>query len=83
MAVMLTGSTARRTCAELRSRTVPLRSSSAASTDRRAARRLLTEISIAVPAARTEGSYQRATRTSVDLAQASAAVCLSTTTAPG
>lgn len=39
---------------------------------------LLTEVLVPVPAARTEASYQRATRTSVDLAQASAAVCLST-----
>jgi len=39
---------------------------------------LLTEVLAPVPAARTAASYQRATRTSVDLAQASAAVCLST-----
>jgi carbon-monoxide dehydrogenase medium subunit len=38
---------------------------------------LLTEITAPVPEARTEASYQRATRTSVDLAQASAAVRLS------
>jgi CO/xanthine dehydrogenase FAD-binding subunit len=39
---------------------------------------LLTEVIVPVPAARTEASYQRAARTSVDLAQASAAVCLTT-----
>ena len=37
---------------------------------------LLTEVVVPVPAARVEASYQRAARTSVDLAQASAAVCL-------
>jgi CO/xanthine dehydrogenase FAD-binding subunit len=39
---------------------------------------LLTEVVVPIPEARTEASYQRAARTTVDLAQASAAVCLST-----